>query len=189
MDQKITAIILAGGRGTRMGGADKGLIDFEGRPLVAHVIERIAPQVGGILISANRNLETYAGFGHPLVRDELSDFQGPLAGIVAAGRQAGTGLICVVPCDTPLLPEYLVSRLSAAMEREAAEIAIAHDGERSQQLCLLLQRGLLADMADYLDRGERRVISWIESHRWTAADFSDQPEAFRNLNQPDRAPF
>ncbi len=168
-----------------MGGADKGLIDFEGRPLAAHVIERIAPQAGRIIISANRNLEAYAGFGHPLVRDELSDFQGPLAGIVAAGRQVETGLICVVPCDTPRLPEDLVSRLRAAMDRESAEIAIAHDGERSQQLCLLLQRGLLADMADYLERGGRRVISWIESHRWTTADFSDQPQSFRNLNQPE----
>ncbi|MBU0500456.1 MAG: molybdenum cofactor guanylyltransferase [Gammaproteobacteria bacterium] len=185
MNRRITAIILAGGRGSRMGGADKGLIDFEGRPLVAHVIERIAPQVAGILISANRNLVIYERFGYPLVSDELSDFQGPLAGIVAAGRRAETGLICVVPCDTPQLPEDLVSRLSGAMEKQDAEIALAHDGGRSQQLCLLFRWGLLADMAHYLDRGERRVISWIESHRWTTADFSDRPESFRNLNRPD----
>lgn len=184
MNTPVTALILAGGKGTRMGGVDKGLVELAGRPLVAHVMERIAPQVAGIVISANRNLERYASFGHPVAPDEHADFQGPLAGIVSAGRLAETDRLCVVPCDTPYLPLDLVFRLHESMEAAGADIAIAHDGERHQQLCLLLRRTLLADIAAYLDRGERRVIRWIEGQRWTAADFSDQADAFRNFNRP-----
>ena len=166
-----------------MGGIDKGLLVFEGKPLINHLIERIAPQVDQLAISANRNLERYRSFGYPVANDELSDFQGPLAGIVAAGKTATSELLLVVPCDTPKLPAKLCNNLLAALDGQGADIAIAHDGERSQQLCMLLKRDLLGDMERYLVQGERRVISWVESHHWIEVDFSSDRKAFSNINQ------
>lgn len=183
MHTDISAILLAGGRGSRMGGIDKGLHDYRGQPLIAHAIERIRPQVDHLIISANRNLDSYRQFSHPVITDHLDDFQGPLAGILAAGRTAHSTWLLICPCDIPAVPLDLSVRLLAAVQERPASIALAHDGERSQQLCLLLQRNLLDDMALYLASGKRRVISWIESHAWTQVDFSDQPDAFRNLNQ------
>jgi len=183
MNEKITGIILAGGRGSRMGGIDKGLLEFEGKPLVAHAINRIDAQVDQLIISANRNPEIYRSYGYPVVNDEFNDFQGPLAGILAAGKSANTELLLTVPCDTPKLPSNLRDKLLSELLKHHAEIAIAHDGQRSQQLCMLLKTSLLDDMENYLKKGERRVISWIKSHKWTEVDFSDAPKAFRNINK------
>ncbi|WP_428608182.1 molybdenum cofactor guanylyltransferase MobA, partial [Sedimenticola sp.] len=110
-ESKITAVILAGGMARRMGGQDKGLIDLDGRPLIAHVLERIQPQVAQVVINANRNLEQYAAFGHPVISDTLSDFQGPLAGFLAVMQQIDSDFIVTLPCDGPCLPDNLVERL------------------------------------------------------------------------------
>jgi molybdenum cofactor guanylyltransferase len=183
MPAEITGILLAGGRGRRMGGLDKGLIPYRGQPLVVQVIERLRPQVGRLILSANRNLEAYRALGFPVVMDGVAGFQGPLAGILAAGRQASSDWLLVCPCDTPLLPLDLGARLRAAAEQRVVSVALAHDGERYQQICLLLRRALLPGLEDWLQRGERRVMGWVESQDWTAVDFSDQPGAFRNLNE------
>lgn len=167
-----------------MGGIDKGWQEYQGQPLIQYALERLRPQVDEVLISANRNLARYQQLGHPVVSDLQQGFPGPLAGILAAGRQASAPWLLVVPCDLPQLPLDLAERLLAAAEQEAAPLAMAHDGVRSQQLCLLLQRRLLDDLDGYLACGERRVISWIERHSWTQADFSDRPQAFSNLNHP-----
>ncbi|MBF0257058.1 MAG: molybdenum cofactor guanylyltransferase [Gammaproteobacteria bacterium] len=182
MHAEVTGIILAGGRGQRMGGLDKGLVEYQGRPLVSHLIERLQPQVDRLIISANRNLECYRQFGLAVVSDMHQDFQGPLAGILAAGRECQSPWLLIAPCDLPQLPLDLSARLLAAVQQRPAQIALAHDGQRSQQLCLLLQRSLLDDLSLYLASGERRVISWIERHPWTQVDFADQPQAFHNLN-------
>ncbi|MEW8500460.1 MAG: molybdenum cofactor guanylyltransferase MobA, partial [Candidatus Thiodiazotropha taylori] len=127
-----TAVILAGGRGSRMGGNDKGLILFDGKPLIEHVVNTIAPQVGRLLINANRNMVEYQRFGYPVIRDELSGYQGPLAGIYSALEQITTSNLITVPCDGPRLPKDLVARLASAREAAAADIAVAHDGKRLQ---------------------------------------------------------
>lgn len=182
MTAEITGILLAGGLGRRMGGADKGLFAYQGQPLVVQVIDRLRPQVGRLILSANRNLEAYRALGFPVVTDGLEGFQGPLAGILAAGGLARGDWLLVCPCDTPLLPLDLGARLLKAAQQRPASVALAHDGARCQQLCLLLRRALLPSMADWLQRGERRVMGWVETQDWTAVDFSDQPGAFRNLN-------
>ncbi len=181
----IAGVILAGGRGRRMGGQDKGLLPLHGRPLVAHLIERLAPQVDELLISANRNLDAYQAFGLPVVSDNLEGFQGPLAGILAALRRVRHPWLLVVPCDTPLVPADLAARLQTAAEAQRRPAAVVHDGERLQPLHLLVSTHLADDLGAWLAGGGRRLESWLERHRPAVADFSDQPHAFVNLNTPE----
>jgi len=180
--EDITAVILAGGRGSRMGGADKGLVDFNGRPLIEHVIDAIAPQVHTLIINANRNLVQYQGFGYPVVADSISDYQGPLAGFLAAMEGVLTPDIVTVPCDGPLLADDLVARLIEARERESAEIAVAHDGQRMQPVYALIPVALKQSLIDYLAGGDRKIDLWYARHRVALADFSDLPTTFVNIN-------
>lgn len=180
----ITGIILAGGRGTRMGGRDKGLVALADRPLVAHVADRLRPQVDTIVISANRNRERYAGLGYPVVADATPDFSGPLEGIASAGAVAHTAWLLVTPCDTPHLPADLAERLLAACAAEHRPLAVAHDGVRLQPLFLLLRRELLVDLGVFLAGGGRAVYRWLDSQQPAQADFSACPAAFENLNAP-----
>lgn len=178
----ITGVILAGGLARRMGGADKGLQTFRGRPLVAHVIERLQPQVDRLIINANRNLDAYAAFGLPLLPDALGDFPGPLAGLHAALSQAQTPWVATAPCDSPLLARDLVSRLLAAAETHQKLLAIAKVGERSHPVFCVCHTRLLEALAAYLAQGERRVMAWCSAMGAIEVDFSDQPEAFGNFN-------
>ncbi|WP_456408257.1 molybdenum cofactor guanylyltransferase MobA [Thiolapillus sp.] len=178
----ITGVILAGGMGRRMGGQDKGLVEFEGRPLIAHVMDTIAPQAAEIFVNANRNIAAYRRFGHPVIADELEGFQGPLAGILAAMEQSTTPLLLVVPCDTPHVGPHLAQRLLHALQRDDADIAVAHNGQQMQPAHALLATTLAADIRDYLGRGERGLKRWQQSHRVAIADFSDQAECFLNIN-------
>lgn len=181
----ITGVILAGGRGSRMGGEDKGLVLLDGRAMVEHVVARLRSQVGTLFISANRNQERYAAFGYPVVEDSLADYQGPLAGMASALQIASTPYVVTVPCDSPLIGADLVERLARALVREAADIAVAHDGERTHPVFLLLKRALLPSLLDFLDAGERKIDRWFEQHRVASADFSDAPDAFLNVNDPN----
>jgi molybdenum cofactor guanylyltransferase len=182
--QHVTAVILTGGRGRRMGGQDKGLLLFNGRPLIEQILTAIEPQTSGIIINANRNQETYANYGHPVVSDELEDYQGPLAGFSAALKAVSTPLIAVLPCDGPHIPDNLVRRLIEAMNNEHADIAVAHDGERMQPVYALIQQALLPDLLDFLNCGERKVYRWYAQHKTALADFSDMPSVFHNINTP-----
>ncbi|MEQ6341107.1 MAG: molybdenum cofactor guanylyltransferase [Gammaproteobacteria bacterium] len=179
---KITGVILAGGQARRMGGIDKGLVELRGKPLVAHVIAALEPQVGNIIISANRDLDRYAGFGYAVVADTLPDHPGPLAGILSAMLAATTEYILTVPCDTPLLPPDLMLRLSSTLTREHAEVCAAHDGMRIQPLLTLLRRELAASILDYLNKGDNKVELWLQRQKLTLADFSDETDAFYNIN-------
>ncbi len=179
---QITAVILAGGRGRRMGGIDKGLVEFHGRPLIEHVIEALAGQVRTLIINANRNLVRYQRFGFPVIADSLNDYQGPLAGFLAAMETAQTPYIVTVPCDGPLLADDLVERLVQAREREAAEIAVAHDGQRMQPVYALIPVDLKQSLQRYLDGGDRKIDLWYARHRVALADFSDLPSTFVNIN-------
>ncbi len=181
----ITGAVLAGGRGSRMGGIDKGLVTFDGKPLVEHVIEALAPQVDRLVINANRHLDRYAEFGYPVVSDALDGFQGPLAGFAALLEQCDDDWLVTAPCDAPYLPRRFVERLWDAREKAGALIAVAHDGERLHPVHVLLSRRLLPDLQQWLARGERKIRRWYERHPMVLADFSDQPAAFVNLNTPE----
>lgn len=178
----ITGAILAGGKGRRMGGLDKGLVEYAGRPLVAHVIERLRPQLGELLINANRNIDEYRQFGYPVIADQLADYQGPLAGFAAVMQAARTDFVLVAPCDGPHLPADLVSRLVTAITAEDVAIAVAHDGRRLQSVYALMRRDLLPSLQAYIQSGQRRVGAWYASQSIVRADFSDAPESFFNVN-------
>lgn len=168
-----------------MGGSDKGLVPLAGRPMVEHVIEALRPQVGSILLSANRNHERYARYGHPVIADDLGDYQGPLAGVAAALRLCTSEFLVTAPCDAPLLPPDLVVRLVAAREACDADAAVAHDGRRLQPVFLLLHSRVAPSLEAYLADGGRRVDAWLSQLRTTVADFSDRAAAFVNVNEPD----
>jgi molybdopterin-guanine dinucleotide biosynthesis protein A len=179
---EITGLVLAGGRATRMGGVDKGLVESRGRPLIEAVIERLRPQVGPILISANRNIGTYRGFGYPVLLDAddgLEPFPGPLAGVLAGLRAASTAWVAVVPCDAPLFPADLVIRLADALG--AGHAAVACAGEKIEPVFCLLHADLAGDLAAALAHGERRAGAWLRGIGAARAEFP-LPESFANLN-------
>lgn len=168
-----------------MGGSDKGLVPLAGRPMVEHVIEALRPQVGSILLSANRSHEHYARYGYPVIADDLGDYQGPLAGVAAALRQCHSEFMVTVPCDAPLLPPDLVVRLLAARAVGDADAAVVHDGRRLQPVFLLLHSRIAPSLEAYLAGAGRRVDMWLSQLRTVQVDFSDEAAAFVNVNDPD----
>jgi FdhD protein len=182
---KITGVVLAGGRARRMGGEDKGLIPFRGRPLVAHALEALDSVAGRILVNANRNRGAYANFGYPVVADSTSSFDGPLAGLLSAMRAAETPYVLTVPCDSPLVTGRLLARLWTALQESGAELCAAHDGEWLHPVFLLAERRLADDLEAYLASGERKIDTWLHRHKLALADFSDHPELFANVNTPE----
>lgn len=182
---EISGVVLAGGLGRRMGGVDKGLQLLRGRPLVAWAIERLAPQVGELLINANQNLDRYAALGYPVLPDRVSDFAGPLAGLHAALSSAKHPLVLTVPCDSPFLPTDLAARLHAGLSAAGADLAIARAGGRVHPVFCLCRQTLLPALNDYLAAGERKFERWCGLQHATEVDFDDQPEAFENINRPD----
>lgn len=185
---QITGLVLAGGRGSRMGGVDKGLQPHRGEPLTRLALERLRPQVGALRLSANRNLDLYAGFGVPVCPDLLPEYPGPLAGLHAGLSACTTPWLVSVPCDTPDFPPDLVARLTAALQAEGAEVAVAaclEDGvERRQPVFCLVSTDLEDDLAAFLQTGERAVGRWLARHRVATAVFDDAA-AFFNANTPD----
>lgn len=183
MAMPVTGVILAGGRGSRLGGIDKGLTPFNARPLVEWVMDRIAPQVDELLISANRNLDRYARYGHRVITDEAADFAGPLAGLQAAMRHASHDWVLCVPCDTPDLPADLVARLREALHGTTHDIAVAITTDGLHPTVTLTRRSLLVALDAFLASGQRRARDWITQQSYVAAPF--EPAArFANLNTP-----
>jgi molybdopterin-guanine dinucleotide biosynthesis protein A len=178
----VTGIVLAGGQGSRMGGVDKGLQPFMGRPMVAHAVERLAPQVDELLINANRNPETYAALGHRVIADEIEGFAGPLAGFERGLAHARGELVATVPCDSPFLPRDLVARLRAALEREQADLAVAKTGTQAHPVFCLMRRTLHPSLRDFLAGGQRKIDRWYAAHHVVEVAFDDEAEAFRNIN-------
>lgn len=186
----ITGIVLAGGLGRRMSedgsGIDKGLQPFRGRPMVAHVLERFAPQVGTVIVNANRNLDRYRAYGWTVAPDAVEGFAGPLAGLHAGMSQADTAWVATVPCDSPFLPLDLVARLAAAIEASAAngeraQLAVARTGTQAHPVFALVERALLPDLQRFLAEGRRKIDAWYAPLRVVEVDFEDET-AFRNLN-------
>ena len=183
-NKDITAVILAGGQGRRMGGQDKGLIEFDGQPLVAILIDRLEPQISNIMINANRNRERYLAFGYPVVSDQLDDYQGPLAGFACAMNAVDTDFILTLPCDGPLLAPDYVTRFIASQVQTGAPICVADDGERLQPVHALIRIDLLSSLNAYLDSGDRKIDRWYAMHDFVHTDFSDCVDMFRNINTP-----
>lgn len=183
--ENITAVVLAGGRGRRLGGQDKGLMELDGKPLIKHILDLVTPQVNAVIINANRNQEIYADLGHPVISDTMTDYQGPLAGFAAALAASDTDYIMTLPCDGPYVPADLASRLSAAIIDNDAELAVAHDGQRMQPVYALLPRILLGSLQDFLDAGDRKIDLWYARHNTALADFSDDIDTFFNINTDD----
>ena len=184
--EDIAGAVLAGGQGRRMGGEDKGLVEIAGRPMVAHVVERLRPQVGTLLVNANRNRERYAEIAEcRVVADREDGYAGPLAGMASAMEAAGTRFLLTAPCDAPLVSERLGARLYAALHSEGAELCVAHDGTRLQPVFALIDCALLDTLLAYLRSGERKIDRWYARHRMAQADFSDLPQSFSNINTPE----
>lgn len=189
---EITGVILAGGRGSRMGGVDKGLQNFNGVPLALHTQFRLSPQVGELLINANRNLAAYESFGVPVWPDatSLGDFAGPLAGFLTGLERCETTFMMTVPCDTPLFPHDLVARLAVALEAEDADIAMAaareEDGKlRAQPVFCLMRSELLESVVRFTHGGGRKIDIWTAQHKTVLVPFdlpSDDLQAFVNAN-------
>ena len=181
----ISSILLAGGRATRMGGVDKGLVVLQQEALTAHVIARLKSQVDEIFISANREIETYKTFGYPVLQDANADFIGPLAGFFLGLQNAQYDYVLTVPCDSPLLPLDLAERLLSGMSASGADIAVASSDENSHPVFCLMKKSVLPSLLAYIERGERKVSAWQKSQQLVEVDFSDCSEAFTNLNTFD----
>lgn len=179
----VTGVILAGGKASRMGGQDKGLLELKGKPLWEHVAHAMKPQVGHIVISANRNLERYRTSGFPVFQDQLADFPGPLAGMLSVMQQCESEWFLFSPCDTPYIPGGLVERLSAHCQN--ANAVWVRDGERDHPTIALVNRSVASLLKDYLSRGERRVMFFMREIGGHSVDFSDTKESFVNVNTPD----
>jgi molybdopterin-guanine dinucleotide biosynthesis protein A len=178
----VTGIVLAGGQGSRMGGVDKGLQPFRGRPMVEHVLERLAPQVGSILVNANRNAEEYARLGHRVIADEIAGFAGPLAGFERGLAHAATPLVATVPCDSPFVPQDLVARLRAGLEARQAQLAVAKTGDQAHPVFTLMRREVHASLRDFLASGQRKIDRWYASLVVAEVAFDDEADAFLNIN-------
>ena len=182
---EITGLVLAGGRGSRMGGVDKGLADHLGTPLALHALRRLAPQVGKLMINANRNLESYASMGVPVWRDEVPDYAGPLAGMLAGLAHCETPYLVTVPCDTPNFPLDLVERLARGLADIEGDIAMAVSREggvaRRQPVFSLMKVSLRDALAAYVKSGQGNVGFWAGEQRCAHVEFEDV-SAFFNAN-------
>lgn len=168
-----------------MGNVDKGLQLLEGRPLVAWVLQRIAAQVGEVLINANRNSGKYSTFGYRVIADRIAGFAGPLAGMHSGLSECKHELMIAVPCDTPFLPDDLVARLAAPLKDEKVDLAVALTGTQSHPVICLTRKRVLPHLEAYLEGGGRKVDAWYASLRVAEVAFDDRPHDFRNINTSD----
>jgi molybdopterin-guanine dinucleotide biosynthesis protein A len=182
MSSAVTGLILAGGKGSRMGGVDKGLQAFRGKRLVDHVYERFAPQVGGIIINANQNHEEYKTFGVRVVSDAIGGYAGPLAGLHAGLSVSKRPFLASVPCDSPFLAADLIERLYQRIDETGAELAVAKTSEQPHPVFSLMRRGVLDHLTDFLKNGGRKIDAWYATLNVVEVAFDDEPEAFSNIN-------
>jgi len=182
VQSSVTGLILAGGKGSRMGGVDKGLQAFRGKRLVDHVYERFAPQVGGVIINANQNHEEYKTFGVRVVSDAIGGFAGPLAGFHAGLSISKRPFLASVPCDSPFLPADLIERLYQRMDESGAELAVAKTGDQPHPVFSLMRRGVLDHLAEFLKGSGRKIDAWYATLNVVEVAFDDEAEAFSNFN-------
>jgi molybdenum cofactor guanylyltransferase len=167
-----------------MGGLDKGLLEFDGKPLIAILIDRLERQSLDVVINANRNLADYRRYGYPVISDRLADYQGPLAGYAAAMAEVDTDFILTLPCDSPLLVDDYARRFLDSYALRQAPVQVAFDGERLQPVHAMIRVDLLPSLKRFLDDGERKIDRWYAQHDYARVDFSDCADMFRNINTP-----
>ena len=184
----ISVVILAGGRASRMGGIDKGLVEFDGLPLIAHVHEIVKRNVNHVFISANRNTKQYSIYGKVIV-DDLKDFQGPLAGISKALKVCSTDYLLVLPCDSPLVDAELIDGLINKMGQKNADICVAHDGSIMHATFAMMKTNLSSSLEHFLDEGGRKMAHWYRQQNLERVDVSDRLEVLTNLNKPEDLDF
>ncbi|MGZ8172713.1 MULTISPECIES: molybdenum cofactor guanylyltransferase MobA [Methylobacter] len=179
---KVAGVILAGGRARRMNNQDKGLVNFNGRPMVSYAIAALAPVVDGVFINANRNIDQYRQFGWPVISDQTDSFDGPLAGILTAMIHADTDVLVVIPCDSPLIKTEHLQKLLLARAEHNADVAVAFDGTRLHPVFLAIKTALQTSLQEYLADGQRKVEVWLAQQNWVRVDFSNETEIFSNIN-------
>lgn len=178
----VAAVVLAGGLARRMGGVDKGLVELNGKPMVEWALQRILPQVGRVIINANRSLESYAKFDVPVVKDAIEGHLGPLAGLLTALQYFDEDHVFMCPCDSPFLPSTMVASMYDALQAESAGIAVATDGKRQQPVFLLTHKKCLPSLQTFLAAGERKIDRWFAEEKLVEVSFADHADAFRNIN-------
>ena len=181
MKQSVTGVVLAGGQGRRMGSVDKGLQTLKNEPMIEWVLQRFSPQVNEVLINANRNIDQYARYGHRVITDEVKDFSGPLAGLHRGLVEAKYELVATVPCDSPFLPNDLISRLRVLLEQQHADIAVAKTGAQVHPVFCLCKRSLESHLSKFLAEGGRKIDAWYSTLKLVEVDFDDET-AFSNIN-------
>ena len=181
----VTGLVLAGGMGRRMGGIDKGLVPLDGKPMIAHVLARLVPQVSAVIVNANQNRERYEAFGYPVVADDVGGFAGPLAGLHAGLARAATPYVATSPCDSPFLPLDLVARLGEGLERTGAQLAVAYTFEQAHPVFAFVDRAVLPHLAAFLAGGGRKIDAWYATLAVAPVHFDDCEAAFRNINTKD----
>lgn len=182
--EQVTGVILAGGQGSRMGGVDKGLLKWQGRPLIEHLIAALQPQVQTLIINANRNQAHYQCYGLAVISDQHADYQGPLAGLAAALLAVQTPYILTIPCDSFYVAPNFATRMLQALNQADAELAVAHDGINLQPVYALVPVQLLPSLEAFLARGERKLRAWYAEQRMVTVDCSDIAIMFQNINTP-----
>lgn len=180
-ETSISGIVLAGGRATRMGGHDKGLLTIAHHPMIWHIIHQLKPQCSTVLINANRNLEKYQHFAD-VFEDKLENYQGPLAGMLAALQHSNTEWIITTPCDGPFVTANYVDKMLTAAKQQNTLLAVATDAIRLQPVYCLIHQSLESDLAQFLLSGERKIDKWFNQHHYSQVDFSQQQDMFLNIN-------
>ena len=188
LQSEISSVILAGGQGLRMDGVDKGLIEFRGLPLIAHVASVIESKVDKIYISANRSFDSYASYGE-VISDDLLGFQGPLAGISKALKVCSTKYLLVLPCDSPLIDSELIDDLISRMKQKDADICVAHDGSIMHATFALMKSNLGKSLEHFLNDGGRKMALWYRQQNLERIDVSDRLVVLTNLNKPEDLDF
>jgi molybdopterin-guanine dinucleotide biosynthesis protein A len=181
---KVTGIVLAGGLARRMNKQDKGLIEYHNKSMVTYAVKAMMEVTDNVVINANRNLDAYAQFGCEVITDQTNTFDGPLAGILSAMMYAETSIVCVIPCDSPLIKAKHLQRLLIALD-DTVDIAVASDGNRMQPVFLALKTSLQSDLEAYLQAGERKIDVWLQQHSLRVVDFSQDKNIFMNINTLD----
>ncbi len=176
----VTGIVLAGGKGTRMGSVDKGLQPLRGKPMVEWVLERLRPQVAEVVINANQNVAVYEKYGHRVVSDQIGGFAGPLAGLHAGLKAAAHALVVTVPCDSPFLPTDLVFRLEKNLP--GCDLAVAKTGDQAHPVFALMKREVRESLEAFLAQGGRKIDAWYAALKVVEVSFDDEADAFRNIN-------
>lgn len=184
----ITYLILAGGRGQRMSGVDKGLMSWQGKPMIEHVLTQLKAPSAKVIISANRNLQIYEQYANCVIQDTLDNYQGPLSGILSAMQACDTDYLLCVPCDSPTPPDEMLNQLWSCMQAQQKTSALCHDGERLQPLFALLSCSHKTLLSEYLQQGQRKVESFMQKIDPAICDFSAQKNHFNNFNRQEDMP-